>query len=85
MVGCLGSTYVSWSAAKPDRAPITIETNGLANEGEPGLQWAGGRRGGWLVQRVRHKRSVTVDVDRYHGQAGSAPAVARACISVVHW
>jgi hypothetical protein len=31
------------------------------------LQWAGGRRGGWLVQRVRHKRSVTVDVGRYHG------------------
>jgi hypothetical protein len=29
---------------------------------------AGGQRGGWLVQRVRHKRSVTVDVGRYHGQ-----------------
>ena len=28
----------------------------------------GGRRGGWLVPRVRHKRSVTVDVGRYHGQ-----------------
>src|SRR5216683_1538393 len=32
------------------------------------LQWASGRRGGWLVQRVRHQRSVTVDVGRYHGQ-----------------
>ena len=42
MVGCLGSTYVSWSAAKPDRAPITIETNGLANEGE--TRFAMGRR-----------------------------------------
>jgi len=27
-----------------------------------------GRRGGWLVQRVRHKRSVPVDVSRYHRQ-----------------
>jgi hypothetical protein len=37
------------------------------------LQWVGGRRGGWLVQRVRYKRSVTVDVGRYHGQQLAHP------------
>jgi hypothetical protein len=45
------------------------KTSGLAKEGE--TRFCNGpvaRRGGWLVQRVRHERSVTIDVGRYHGQ-----------------
>ena len=75
-----------WSAAwaAPSRAGPSIAEQGSDHHRDarpagwrtrasPGS--AMGRRParGWLVQRVRHKRSVTVDVGRYHGQQIAHP------------
>ena len=83
MVGCLGSTYVSWSAAKPEQGSDHHRDQRVGEQGRD--QVCNGPAAGAADAGAASTPQAQLDVDRYHGQAGSAPAVARACISVVHW